>query len=135
MPPNSGWILNDPVWINENGLIVGNGTYQSQSRAFAAVAPTTYEGPDTFTYTASDGIGTATATVSVNVVDPNLDTDGDGLPDWWEMLYFGHLGVDPNADPDNDGLSNYLEYLEGSNPLSAGTIPDSLGNFISLLVF
>ncbi len=135
LPSGSGWVLNDAVSINENGLIVGNGTYQGQPRAFATVAPTIYEGPDTFTYTASDGIGSASATVSVNVVDPDLDTDGNGLPDWWEMQYFNHLGVDPNADADGDGVSNYVEYLEGRNPNSPGTVPDSSGNFISLIVF
>ena len=30
-------------------------------------------------------------------------SDGSGLPDWWEIKYFGHLGVNPNADPDGDG--------------------------------
>ncbi|MCL2103614.1 MAG: hypothetical protein FWH21_00945 [Kiritimatiellaeota bacterium] len=44
------------------------------------------------------------------------DSDGDGLPDWWEKMY----GLDPmdptgdngaGGDPDMDGLSNYAEYL------------------------
>jgi len=44
------------------------------------------------------------------------DSDGDGLPDWWERLY----DLDPldptgdngaGGDPDLDGLSNYAEYL------------------------
>src|SRR6266567_487251 len=43
--------------------------------------------------------------------------DGNGLPDSWEMQYFGHIGVDPNDDPDGDGISNYTEYLNGSNPV------------------
>lgn len=45
-----------------------------------------------------------------------LDRDGNGLPDWWEMQYFGHTGVDPNADPDGDVLSNLQEYVLGINP-------------------
>jgi len=40
-----------------------------------------------------------------------VDTDGNGLPDRWQMHYFGHLGVDPNADPDHDGLNNLQEYF------------------------
>ena len=40
------------------------------------------------------------------------DTDGNGLPDWWELKYFGVLtGTDPNADPDHDGVSNLHEYF------------------------
>ena len=46
-----------------------------------------------------------------------MNTDGNGLPDLWQMHYFGHLGVDPNADPDGDGLSNLQEYLHYTDPL------------------
>ena len=46
-----------------------------------------------------------------------VDTDGNGLPDWWEQQFFGHLtGTDPNADPDHDGASNLAEFLAGTNP-------------------
>jgi RHS repeat-associated protein len=44
------------------------------------------------------------------------DRDGNGLPDIWEMDYFGHLGVDPNADPDGDGWSNLHESQNGTDP-------------------
>ena len=45
------------------------------------------------------------------------DTDGNGLPDSWELQYFGHLGVDGNDDPDGDWITNLQEYLAGSNPV------------------
>jgi hypothetical protein len=49
-----------------------------------------------------------------------VDTDGNGLPDWWEQIYFGRLtGTDPNADPDGDGASNLAEWLAGTNPTNA----------------
>ncbi len=47
------------------------------------------------------------------------DTDGNGLPDAWELHYFGQTGVDPNADPDGDGLSNLQEYQQHRDPTSA----------------
>lgn len=39
-----------------------------------------------------------------------FDSDGNGIPDWWERLYGieGESGLD---DHDNDGLPNYVEYL------------------------
>lgn len=46
------------------------------------------------------------------------DTDGDGMPDDWEVKY----GLDPKnpkdgaIDTDGDGYSNIEEYLNGTNP-------------------
>ncbi len=51
-----------------------------------------------------------------------VDTDGNGLPDWWELEYFGHLtGTDPNADPDHDGMNNLAEWIAGTNPTNAAS--------------
>lgn len=48
-----------------------------------------------------------------------LDTDGDGMPDYWEILYgFDPLNpADASQDADGDGLTNLEEFLLGSNPL------------------
>jgi hypothetical protein len=57
---------------------------------------------------------------STGIKDANYaqtaDSDGDGLPDWWESLYgFDTLRSTGNdgagGDPDGDGLSNLAEYL------------------------
>ncbi|MGA2870542.1 MAG: hypothetical protein ABSF34_15450 [Verrucomicrobiota bacterium] len=45
------------------------------------------------------------------------DTFGIGIPDWWQLKYFGYIGIDPNADPDHDGMSNYEEFWAGTEPL------------------
>ena len=49
-----------------------------------------------------------------------VDTDTNGLPDWWEQQYFQQLtGSSPDADADHDGLSNLGEWLAGTNPTNA----------------
>lgn len=44
------------------------------------------------------------------------DSDGDALPDVWELACFGNLAANPGDDPDADGRSNLAEYEAGTNP-------------------
>lgn len=46
------------------------------------------------------------------------DSDGDGMPDWWEVGNgFDPLSAaDAAADPDGDGVANLGEFLRGSDP-------------------
>jgi hypothetical protein len=81
-------------------------------------APAEFEVGDTLvTFSVSDAAGNSVsdlATVSVSV----LDTDNDGLPDFYET----QNGLDPNdasdaeGDLDGDGISNLDEYLNGTDP-------------------
>ena len=48
--------------------------------------------------------------------DLTLDSDANGLPDWWELQYFGHLGNDPNSSPDGNGFTLIQDYLGGADP-------------------
>jgi len=50
---------------------------------------------------------------------PDLpDTDGDGLPDAWEIQVAGTLtALNGSSDTDHDGQSDLDEYLAGTNPL------------------
>ena len=58
-------------------------------------------------------------------INPNLDTDSDGLPDSWEQEHFGCTTCAiPTAEPDGDGLTNIEEYILGTNP----TNPDTDGD-------
>ncbi len=56
------------------------------------------------------------------------DDDGDGLPNWFEMYWFGKFldwstatVADPDTDFDGDGRTNLQEYLDRTDP----TTPDS----------
>ena len=52
------------------------------------------------------------------------DTDGDGLPDWWETIYFGSAtGAVAGADSDGDGVPNSAEYGARSDPLNIQSVP------------
>ncbi len=59
------------------------------------------------------------------VVYPTVDTDGDGLPDAWEMAKLGTLaqGAADNIS-DTDTLTNIQEYTFGTNPAATDTDSD-----------
>ena len=61
-----------------------------------------------------------------------IDTDSDGLPDNWEIQYFGNLSQTATGDPDGDGLNNLQEYQQGRNPTKSA-LTDS-GDFVNLKV-
>lgn len=69
------------------------------------------------------------------IADPGLDTDSDGLPDWWESLY-GLSTTVPDvltADSDGDGLDLLTEFLLKTNPLIAAEA--DVSNTLSLQVY
>ena len=45
-----------------------------------------------------------------------VDDDGNGLPDWWELTYFGTNGIDPYADLAGDGWTVLRKYELGLAP-------------------
>lgn len=55
----------------------------------------------------------------------DADRDEDGIPDWWEMQYFGGAtNAVASTDTDSDGLTNFDEYLLGTEPLDPDTDGD-----------
>jgi hypothetical protein len=50
------------------------------------------------------------------VLNNSLDTAQIGIPDWWQLKYFGYVGIDPNGNSTGDGYSNLYKYLNGMNP-------------------
>jgi hypothetical protein len=55
------------------------------------------------------------------------DTDGDTMPDGWEVTYgLDPLVADSTLDPDSDGLTNRQEYVRGTDPTDSDTDDDLL---------
>ncbi len=79
-------------------------------------------GTYTITFKASDGVLSSTrrAVVSIHSLG---DSDGDGLPDSWEMAHFGTLDRDGTGDFDGDGISDLDEFLNGTDPERADHAP------------
>lgn len=52
-----------------------------------------------------------------------VDSDGNGLPNIWEMIYFNATtGTVATADDDEDGSNNIDEYISGTNPRDENSI-------------
>jgi hypothetical protein len=62
--------------------------------------------------------------------DQSPDSDGDGMPDWWEVKY----GLNPkdasdaNQDLDGDGLTNLEEFKLGTDPTNKDTDGDGVND-------
>jgi hypothetical protein len=57
-----------------------------------------------------------------------VDSDGDGIPDWWMMQYFGHPTGEAQDlslaqdDADGNGMSNLQKYIAGINPTNRDSV-------------
>ena len=66
-----------------------------------------------FTVQVTDVIGNIySKIVPVELITNSTDTDGDGIPDWWEIRFgLDREGDDRFRDADKDGVRNIDEYL------------------------
>lgn len=59
---------------------------------------------------------------------PDIDTDSDGIPDWWEGAFGLNMddGTDAAVDHDNDGLTALQEYQIGTKENNSDTDNDGV---------
>ncbi len=69
----------------------------------------------------NDPVNWTGATPTPGPQGANPDTDGDGMDDAWENLYFGNLSRTGSADSDGDGMTDLQEFLGGTSPTSAAS--------------
>jgi hypothetical protein len=121
--------------VSINGFNFGN-TQSTSTLTFNGVAATPTSWTDKNIVASVPAFSTTGAVVvTVNGVASNgltflvgdVDSDADGLADWWELQYFGNLSQSGNADPDNDGLTNLQEYQQGRNPTKTSQADDGTG--------
>lgn len=79
-------------------------------------------GEHVITAVATDNDGKQGNAVPVTI-SVSADSDGDLLPDAWEIDYFGDLSQTGTGDIDGDGRSNRKEFVAGSSPLSYDSTP------------
>lgn len=63
------------------------------------------------------------ATGDFEVISPSADSDGDGLPDYWEEWHWGNLTPAPDEDPDGDGATNATEFAANTHPKQVNSVP------------
>jgi hypothetical protein len=72
----------------------------------------------------------AVGVLKASIADLTGDGNTDGLPDSWQIQYFGSAtapNASPNATPAGDGIPNWLKYGLGLDPTIPGlTVPDGV---------
>jgi hypothetical protein len=60
--------------------------------------------------------------LDIGAFEHELDSDGDGMPDWWELEHFdGITNSVSGKDPDADGADNRDEYFADTIPTSGAS--------------
>ena len=105
--------------------LVVSGPVSGISAAGLATAGTV---PQNTAATVQGSFGGFTGSLNLTVLDTIPDNFGsyaaDGLPDDWQVQYFGqppNTNAGPNADPTGSGHTNLFKYIAGLNPLDANS--------------
>ena len=127
--PNTGTDVWVDVWFGDetSGMskVVDAGLNLTSATVSAPVAETYQWQVDYYL----DGSSTGTVTTGNRFTFFVDDTDGDGLPDVFELEFTSpqsNVSMNPGDDDDNDGLTNLQEYNLGADPTNPDMDGDTL---------
>ena len=130
--------------LDKLSTMLPNATYQANSNNYLAAGivqtidrtyfktnwpPQFLKAGYNWQFVANDGsLGVHNAPFAVGILRASIadlsgDSNNDGLPDSWQITYFGSATnalAAPNATPAGDGVPNWMKYLLGLNPLLPG---------------
>jgi len=113
LPMSYGWRLGGAIQTN---IILNSNMCTIH---YLAVATNNNLSTNTWRVGITNSIGSAPALTAAALVVVLPDSDGDHIPDAWEIAY----GLDPKDpadaqfDPDGDTFNNLAEYVAGTDPL------------------
>jgi len=122
--PNSTYQSNPSNYVAD-GLVktIGRNSTQTNWPQKFLMAAYNYE------FVANDGsLGVHNTPYAIGLLKASIgnltgDANNDGLPDAWQIQYFGSANspaAAPNATPAGDGVPNWMKYILGLNPLVPG---------------
>ena len=125
LPANPTDIHVDPQFVNRPGgdfhLVSSSPCIDAGENSVSGLPLTDIEGRKRI----QDGNDDGVSIVDMGAYEAG-DSDGDGISDSWEMLYFGNLSKDGSGDSDADGLTDYGEFIQKTNPTLKDTDGDGM---------
>jgi LPXTG-motif cell wall-anchored protein len=114
-------MVNDDIDIKEMEIVIGDTSLNitdysilNQSWSYQWNTSKMAEGVYTISVNVEDYVGKQNdGELIIQIISNSTDTDKDGMPDWWELLFdrLDYTKNDAESDFDRDGFSNLDEYL------------------------